>query len=88
MMTSAISSAVEASAFLTTSRVIGSTAAAVSGTDIDLDVAVSVQPGAAPGWDDARRVVLVNEQRPGRSPPSSPARLQTGVWIVPTAAPK
>ena len=66
MITSAISSAVEASAFLTTSRVIGSTAwgAAGSGTDLDLDVPVLVQPGEAARRHDAGGVGLVDEQRP------------------------
>ena len=60
MITSAISSAVDASAFLTTSRVIGSTAQA---SELDLDVAVLVEAGEAARWDDAGRVGLVDEQR-------------------------
>ncbi len=60
MITSAISSAVDASAFLTTSRVIGSTR---SGIELDLDVAVAVEPGGAAGRNDAGRVGLVHEER-------------------------
>src|SRR5262245_25344194 len=62
MTTSAISSAVEPSAFLTTSRVIGST----SGTGVHLDVPVGVEPRHASRRDDAGRVDLVDEQRPGQ----------------------
>src|SRR6476619_7388126 len=61
MITSAISSAVDASAFLTTSSVIGSMRD--SDNEIDLDVAVLVEAGQAPRWDDAGRVGLVDEQR-------------------------
>src|SRR6476659_5855331 len=57
MITSAISSAVDASAFLTTSSVIG------SDNELDLAVAVLVEAGQAPRWDDAGRVGLVDEQR-------------------------
>src|SRR3954452_13299625 len=61
MITSAISSAVDASAFLTTSRVIGSTRSAI---ELDLDVAELVEAGRAAGRDDASRVRLVDEERP------------------------
>src|SRR6476619_1086608 len=66
MITSAISSAVEASAFFTTSRVIGSTVVArtVSAIDVDLDVAVGIESRDTAGRDDAGRVDLVHEQRP------------------------
>src|SRR3954451_8974176 len=60
MITSAISSAVDASAFLTTSRVIGSTRSAI---ELDLYVAERVQAGRAAGRDDAGRVRLVDEER-------------------------
>src|SRR6188508_101528 len=65
MITRAISSAVDASAFLTTSSVIGSIRALEpeSDNELDLDVAVLVEAGEAARWDDARRVGLVDEQR-------------------------
>jgi hypothetical protein len=66
MTTSAISSAVEASAFLTTSSVIGSTLVLgrrVSSIDVHLDVAERIEPRYAAGRHDARRVDLVDEQR-------------------------
>src|SRR5438034_6019749 len=62
MITSAISSAVDASAFFTTSSVIGSTLVSTD-IDVDLDVAIGIEPCATAGRYDAGGVVLVNEQR-------------------------
>ena len=71
MITSAISSAVDAMAFLTTSSVIGSTQ-----PPTPLDVAVVVEGAVRPG-DDARRVGLVDEQAaPAAGRPRRPERLR------------
>src|SRR4051795_10543269 len=63
MITSAISSAVEARPFFTTSSVIGSARVSID-IDVHLDVAEGIEPRAAARRDDARGVVLVDEERP------------------------